>query len=59
MRFQTKLQDSPRTPRKLRSNLNESEILADLIYNSVTSLHRGRKNHDRSAHLVVPSLALA
>ena len=36
-----------------KGSANESEILADLIYNSVTSSHRGRKDHDRDAHLVV------
>ena len=46
---------TPGPKKDIQSNLNESEILADLIYNSVTTLHRGRENHDRNADLLVSS----
>jgi hypothetical protein len=39
-RFRT---DPPETKKDIQSNINESEILADLIYNSVTSLIVGEK----------------
>ena len=35
--------DTTPKPNAMKSNLNESEILADLIYNSVTSLIVGEK----------------